>query len=102
MTLDFTRCAEEDLRKISDYTRDTWGEIQQDHYLRQLYKKFQQIVESPERWRSREDLFPKCQIATAGRHLILFQLDEEVLLVVRILHGAMDLHRHIPDEVNHK
>ena len=63
MTLDFTRSAEEDLREISDYTRDTWGEVRQDNYLRQLYKKFQQMVENPDRWKFREDLFSKCQIA---------------------------------------
>lgn len=98
MILEFTQSAVSDLEKISQYTRDTWGEEQEERYLKSLYRKFAQIAGDPSRWRFREELFPRCQIAREGRHLILFQVNASTLIIVRILHGAMDFGRHIPDD----
>ncbi len=99
MILDFTDSAVTDLHAISEFTLTTWGKAQEERYLKQLYRKFQQLLEDPARWRFREDLFPKCQVAIEGRHLILFRFEGEVLLIVRVLHGAMDLGNHIPDNL---
>ena len=63
-----------------------------------LYQKFAEILEFPVRWRFREDLFPSCQVAAEGRHLILFQINNDILLIVRILHDSMDLVRKISSE----
>jgi len=98
--LDFTDHAAVDLQEVSAYTLGTWGQEQEERYLKKLYRKFSEILEEPARWRFREDLFPRCQVAAEGRHLILFQVNDGVLLIVRILHGTMDLGRHIPDEMN--
>jgi toxin ParE1/3/4 len=96
--LDLTEHAAADLQDISAYTLDTWGAEQEEKYLKNLYRKFSEILESPDRWRFREDLFPRCQVAFEGRHLILFQVNDDVLLIVRILHGAMNLGSHVPIE----
>jgi len=98
--LDFTDHAVADLQNISAYTLEIWGAEQEERYLKNLYSKFSEILNDPARWRFREDLFPRCQVAAEGRHLILFRIDNDVLLIVRILHGSMDLGRHIPDELN--
>lgn len=100
MILDFTAQASADLQKISEYTLSVWGAKQEEQYLKSLYRKFGDILEEPARWRFREDLFPRCQVAAEGRHLILFRIDSDVLLIVRILHGTMDLGRHISDELD--
>ena len=98
MTLDLTDAAVGDLRSIRNYTLDQWGEEQEKLYLDALWEKLELILTDPGRWRSREDLFPGCQIASHGKHVILFRIQGRVLQIVRILHGAMDYSRHIPKE----
>jgi len=97
MELDLTDAALSDLRSIREYTLKTWGEEQEDRYLDELWARFEQILDDPNRWRFREDLFPRCQLAAQGRHVILFRVEGQALQVVRILHSAMDFNRQIPD-----
>ena len=96
MTLDFTPAAVSDLRTIRAYTLDRWGPKQEQIYLDGLWNKFEEILASPEKWRFRADLFPGCQIAAQGRHVILFRIQGATLQIVRILHSSMDFRRHIP------
>ena len=99
MKLDLTDTALGDLQAISRYTRQMWGEDQEKRYLDEMWARFEQILMEPSRWRFREDLFPGCQLAPQGKHVILFRVDGEVLQVVRGLHGAMDFGRHLPDNL---
>lgn len=99
MILDFTEAAVSDLRSIRNYTLKTWGAEQEQIYLDLLWDKFDEILRDPQRWRHREDLFPGCQIAAQGKHVILFRIRGKILQVVRILHSAMELPSHIPDDL---
>ena len=98
MTLDFTAAAVLDLQSIRDYTLEVWGADQEQIYLDSLWDRFAQILREPRRWRFRDDLFPACQIAAQGKHVILFRVQGKVLQIVRILHSAMDYSRHVPDD----
>ena len=95
MILDLTKAAVSDLQSIRSYTLETWGLEQEQRYLDALWKKFEEILADPSRWRRRDDLFPACQIAAQGKHVILFRVQDTVLEIVRILHGAMDFPRQI-------
>ena len=97
MILEFTKAAVSDLQSIRSYTLETWGPAQEQRYLDALWKKFEEILAHPPRWRRRDDLFPGCQIAAQGKHVILFRVQDTVLEIVRILHGAMDFPRQIRD-----
>ena len=97
MTIDLTEAAISDLQSIRDYTLETWGEAQEQEYLEALWTRFEKILADPEKWRFRNDLFVGCQIASQGKHVILFRIGAEVLQVVRILHSAMDFRRHLPE-----
>jgi len=97
MKLDLTEAAISDLRSIRDYTLETWGSQQEEVYLNGLWSRLEQVLEAPDRWRLREDLFPGCRIAAYEKHVILFQVVGDVLIVVRILHAAMDFRRQLPD-----
>ena len=99
MTLEFTNAAAADLQTIRNYTLENWGEEQEAVYLNALWSRFEVILSDPQRFRFRHDLFPDCQIASQGRHVILFRIRDEALQIVRILHGAMDLPRHIPTDL---
>ena len=95
MTLEFTPAAISDLRSVREYTLEKWGSRQEQRYLDGLWTKFETILANPERWRARDDLFPGCQIAAEGRHVILFRLQGRTLQIVRVLHSAMDFQQHI-------
>jgi toxin ParE1/3/4 len=96
MTLDFTLAAVSDLQAIRAYTLERWGPKQEQLYLDGLWRKFEEILADPGKWRLRADLFPGCQIAAQGRHVILFRIQGTTLQIVRILHSSMDFRRHIP------
>lgn len=99
MTLDFTDAAVCDLRSISAYTRESWSDEQEQKYLAEMWAQFEKIQKAPEDWRFREDLFPGCQIAAQGKHVVLFRIKGDLLQIVRVLHSAMDFKRHIPDDL---
>jgi len=99
MTLDFTPAAISDLRSIREYTLEKWGTGQEQAYLNALWMRFEDILSKPQRYRARNDLFPGCQIAAQGRHVILFRMQGATLQIVRILHSAMDLPRHVPKDL---
>ena|SRR5688572_17406867 len=96
MKLDFTPAAVSDLRTIRAYTLERWGLKQEQIYLDGLWNKFEEILAHPLKWRVRPDLFPGCQIAAQGRHVILFRIQGVTLQIVRILHSSMDFRRHVP------
>ena len=98
MTLEFTHAAIADLQSIRSYTLQVWGAEQEQVYLDSVWKKFGDLLANPERWRKRDDLFPGCQIAAHAKHVILFRINGSDLQVVRILHAAMDFHRHLTDK----
>ena len=68
---------------------------QEEVYLNDLWKKFEDILDDPSHWRFRNDLFPCCQVASQGRHVILFRAQGKTLHIVRILHTAMDFPSHL-------
>jgi toxin ParE1/3/4 len=98
MILDFTKAAVSDLQSIRSYTLAKWGSEQEQRYLDALWNKFEEILADPQRWRRRDDLFPGCQIAAQGKHVILFRVENSIMKIVRIIHGAMDFPRQIQDE----
>jgi toxin ParE1/3/4 len=96
MKLDLTEAAVADLRAIRFYTLEKWGAEQENSYLEGLWAKFEEILKNPLKFRMRPDLFPGCQIAAQGKHVILFRVQSDVLQIVRVFHGAMDFKRHLP------
>ena len=99
MTLDLTEAAIADLRSIRLYTLHTWGQEQEKRYIDMLWDTFAKILAKPDIYRFRHDLFPGCQIAAAGKHVVLFRVNSDTLQVVRVLHGAMDFPHHLPTDL---
>ncbi len=97
MKLDLTDAAVKDLREIREYTLQNWGERQEDLYLKAMWKRFAEVLKDPTRFRLLEDLFPGCRTAAQEKHIILFRVENDILQIVRVLHGAMDMRRHLPD-----
>ena len=99
MKLVFSPAAVLDLQSISDYTFNTWGAEQEALYLGGLWRRLEEVRIRPEAHRLRNDLAIGCRSARHGKHMIFFAVEEERVLVIRILHGAMDIDSNLPDDL---
>lgn len=105
--------AQGDILDILRYTERTFGESARHRYQRLLQAAMNALLEEPERpgSKARSDIFPglrslhlyHCRLAvTSGRvskprHIVLYRtVTNQTLEIVRILHDAMEISRHLP------
>jgi toxin ParE1/3/4 len=86
--------AEDDFAEILQYTLETWGEAQAFEYRDILDSALLTIREHPQIGHGRPELSAAHRIFPAGRHIIVYRITEQVILVSRILHERMDLGAH--------
>ena len=104
-----TAAAEADFQNIIDWTLDQFGDKQARVYENTLTAALDALTDGPttvgvkERPEIAKGLFT-LHIARGdrrGRHFVLFRVAEKgrgrTIEVLRLLHDAMDLDRHIPD-----
>lgn len=87
--------AEEDLRDIGRYTRNTWGREQTRRYLRAIHEKLGKLSENPKIGTARDEIAEGYRSARVGHHLVFYRVEGETVIVVRILHESMDLQRRL-------
>jgi toxin ParE1/3/4 len=87
--------AEKDIESIWRYTRQHWSAAQADGYTGILVSAFEELAQSP------KDA-PSCDHIRRGycrqhveRHTIYFQLTDDCIIIVRVLHDRMDAKRHL-------
>jgi toxin ParE1/3/4 len=99
--------AEKDFSRILMYTRDTFGPHQAEIYETTLLNAIALLDGGPDILGSiaRDELRPGIRSlhvargSRRGRHVIMYRTTaNQTIDVVRILHDAMDLARHIPPE----
>jgi len=97
MTLFLTEKAEQDLANIVDYTIDNWGYNQALIYNGYFDDAFKALTENPYLpiSKSREDLLPSLRILRVEKHYLFYTTTDKEVIVIRILHEAMDFMRHI-------
>ena len=104
MRLVLTDAAKADVLKILRDTRIKFGPVQVPKYRALISEARKRIVENPGLGHHREGLPPEgrlfhiSQRGRPARHFFLYFVDEseDVLVVVRILHDAMDMPKHWP------
>jgi toxin ParE1/3/4 len=89
--------AEDDLEDIFSYTLQTWGEQQLADYAGVIERALEAIASNPFLGHSRADLTPGYRCFIAGRHLIIYRIEEETIYVLRVLHERMDIRRHLSE-----
>ena len=93
---DLTRSAQADLKSIARYTQERWGVRQRNTYLKEVDQVFRTLAKNPLMGRSCDDIREGYRKFPHGRHLIFYkQLGDGELLIVRILHGTMDVESNI-------
>jgi toxin ParE1/3/4 len=87
-----TNNAVEDLTSIWDYTCDNWSEYQADKYYQILVNCFNEILINPNIGKNYFGIADNLKGFRVGKHVVFYQvIDNDDLLVVRILHERMDL-----------
>jgi toxin ParE1/3/4 len=99
--------AEKDFAHILKHTRDNFGQRQVEIYQSTLLETLALLENGPDVPGSvaRDEILSGVRTVHVarrgrrGRHFIMYRAtDEQVVEVLRILHDAMDLARHIPPE----
>lgn len=87
--------AEADLAGIADYTIKTFGIEQARQYRDALDACFCTLAENPRLGRSAELLSPGLRRFEHRSHTVFYAEERGDILIVRILHVAMDTSRHL-------
>jgi toxin ParE1/3/4 len=91
-----TKKALEDLSDIWNYTFDTWSENQADKYYTMILENCENLADNPELGKTYERITENLKGFRAGKHVIFYMKHEsDSILIVRILHGQMDLKKKI-------
>lgn len=87
--------AEADLIGIWRYSSGNWGERQADLYLDQIEGVLFRLREDPMMGTDCSEIKQGYWKIRSGKHLIFYRVDGDLLVVIRVLHGMMDIESHL-------
>lgn len=85
--------AERDLEDIWRYSAETWSPRQADRYIDEIEELFALIAGMPGIAREWTEFDPPVHLFPHGQHVIVYRVENESVLVVRILGGKQDWRR---------
>ena len=94
--------AQRDYANISEWTEETFGARQADLYAALIDAALDRLEADPFAAPSRnrdEELgggYWTIHISRPGRHIMVYRVEGEHVVIVRILHDSMDIARHLP------
>ena len=91
LRLEVSELATDDLRSIQAYTLDHWGPVQATAYEESLHGVLEMLLARPGLGRARDDIRSGLQSYPVASHVILYRIDGDTLMVLRILHQRMDV-----------
>lgn len=87
--------ADGDLTEIYLYSHRTFGAAKADAYFLSLCDCLQALADNPRRGRSAGINPPGLHCHRHARHIVFYMVEDAGIFVVRVLHDAMDIPRHI-------
>jgi toxin ParE1/3/4 len=84
-----------DLRNIDNYTYQTWGRAQADKYIKMIEEGCRTLANHPMLGKPQDEFFPGLRKYSIGKHYIFYLATDNGIEVIRVLHQAMDISRHI-------
>ena len=90
----FTPAAKEDLRGISRFIAQD-NPVRAYSFVDDLESQTRRIAKNPLAYRLRPEMGEGLRACPFGRYMIVFRLADDVVQVVRVLHGAMDIGNHL-------
>ena len=85
-----TPAAQNDLEDIWLYTAQQWSLQQADRYTDILEDTFERLLFMPEMARERPEFDPPVRIHPSAEHLIIYRVEEEYLVILRVLGAGQD------------
>lgn len=87
--------AQADLKQIWRYSHEQWGTAQADRYLRELEREIQGLLDAPDLGVSYEHIRAGYRALHVKRHLVFYRHQGQRLEIVRVLHEAMNVEKHL-------
>ena len=82
--------AEKDLEDIWLYSYETWSENQANRYIEILEDTFVRLSYMPEQVLELLDFDPPVRIFPSAKHIIIYRISGEVIVILRILGARQD------------
>ena len=95
LRIDKLPLAEIDLIDIWIYGCTTWNTTQADSYADSIENTLNALASSPKMNHIRNDFCPPIRICYHVSHMIIYTIEKNSIVVVRILHKSMDIKRHV-------
>jgi toxin ParE1/3/4 len=91
----FSNEAENDLVEIYRYGVITYGEKKADMYIEARKEKCQFLADMPNLCPDRDEFNPPVKIYHHKKHLIIYIVETDFILIIRVLHERMDIQQHM-------
>ncbi len=91
MRLELSRSARADLDGIRDHSVEQFGTERTLLYLDAIEQVFRRIIDHPEIGTPQPDLAERLRGMSVGAHRLFYRAETDTIIVVRILHKAMDV-----------
>ncbi len=95
MNYKLSKEADNDLVDLYLHGFINFGEAQAEQYYFELEDCIKLLSETPLMCRERTEFSPAVRIHHHGSHLIIYLIQMDHLLIVRVLHDSMDIQRHL-------
>ena len=91
VTIKLTDRAHNDLQEIADYSLQRWGRKRANRYLEDIQTALSLLQENPDLLRNKSDISSHFKFYRVREHFLVCIKLKDVLLVLTIKHGEMDL-----------
>lgn len=95
LRLAITERAADDLLRIERYTVEQWGVDQALEYEAAIHNALDARRSQPKLGMARDDLGPGLRSHPVLSHIIVYRVEENVVVVKRIVHQRMDILRNL-------
>ncbi len=85
--------AARDLQAIAEYTLSEWGSKQKESYLKLIQQSFKTLSCSGNIGKHRDDVAGNLYSYSIKKHVVFFREIEDEFMIIRILHGRMDIEK---------
>lgn len=93
--LRFTPAAQSDLEAIYDYSVAHWGTTRAERYILDIRDACAALATGERAGNAINDIRPGYRRLAIGSHVLFFKPSASRIEIVRILHGRMDVARHL-------
>jgi toxin ParE1/3/4 len=95
MRIRYSTEAHNDLVDIIAYGNENFGPVQLGKYVAQIRNAIELIGLNPNMARLRAELERPVRIHTVGAHVVVFSIEDEMVVIVRILSAGQNLPDHL-------